>query len=200
MEILVAPPVQDVGPTVGEVLGEDEVASLKKRLAGFLTDDQYAEWRKGMAGALASVPWPAAVDTAADLVGAFLDTPFAPPLQKVYANSKLVQRFLDPDAYDPQEAVVVELAEHTVKASRSPSLDVTVNGAAVGSLTVDIAITLDLKGLVLTVQDARIKQITPGTCVGTGTVSMYGKTLAKKVAEPIKLPALDLGAGVPIVP
>lgn len=200
MEVTAAPPIQDAGPSVREVLGDEEVAAVKKRLAAFLTDDEYSGWRKGLGGALATIPWPAAVEAAADLVGVLLDTPFAPPLQKVYAESKVVQRYLDRDAYDPEEAIVVELAEHTVETSRSPSLDVTVNGAKVGALTIDIAITLVLKGLVLTVQDARIKKVSPGTCVGTGTISLYGKTLAKREAEPIKLPPLDLGAGVPIVP
>jgi hypothetical protein len=199
MEVAAAP-VQETGPSLGDVLGEEEVSALKKRLAQFLTDDEYADWRKGASAALAAVPWPGSVRAVADLVGTFLDTPFAPPLQTVYAESKVVERYLDRDAYDPGERAVVELAEHTVEAARQPRLDVTVNGAPVGALTFDVAITLVLKGLVLTVQDARIMDVAPGTCVGTGTVSLWGKTLAKKEAEPIKIPPLDLGEGVPISP
>lgn len=200
MEVTVVEPAPETGPSVREVFGETEITALKKRLAAFLVDGEYARWREGLAGALASVPWPAAVEAVADMVDVFLDTPFAPPLKKVYAESKIVQRYLNREDYDPEETVLVELAQHTVETSRSPRLDVTVNGAPVGSLVLDIEITLDLKGLVLTVQDARIKKVSPGTCEATGTVSFYGKTLAKKEAEPIKLPPLDLGEGVPISP
>lgn len=200
MEVAAAPATHDGGPSVREVLGADEVAALKKKLGQFLTEDEYADWRKGLAGALTTVPWPAAVRAVLDLVGVFLDMPFAPPLQKLYAESDIVRRYLDPAAYDPEETVVVELAEHTVETSRHPRLDVTVNGAPVGALTFDIEIALVFKGLVLTVRDARIRAIEPGSCVGTGTVSLYGKTLAKRESVPIRLPPVELGGGVPIAP
>ncbi len=196
----VAAPTEAGGPSVRDLFGDEAVGEIKKRLASLLTDDEFARWREGLAGALAAVPWPAAVESVAEMVGAFLDTPFAPPLRRVYAESKVLERYLDRDAYDPEETVHVELAEHTVETSRSPRIDVTVNGAPVGSLTFDIKIRLDLKGLVLTVQDARVKKVAPGSCEATGTVSFYGKTLATKEAEPIKLPPLDLGEGILIAP
>ena len=198
MEVTTVEAPQETGPSVREAFGESEVAGLKKRLASFLTDDEYAQWRTGLAGALASVPWPDAIEAVADLVDVFLDTPFAPPLKRVYAESDILDRYLDPQAYDPEEVVVVELARHMIETSRSPRLDVTVNGAPVGALVLDIKITLDLKGLVLTVQDARIKKVSPGACEGSATVSFYGKVLAQKDDIAFTLPALDLGEGIPI--
>ncbi len=188
------------GPSVRDLFGEEEVDGIKKRLASFLTADEYARWREGLAGALAAVPWPAAVESVAEIIDTFLDTPFAPPLRRVYAESKVLERYLDRDAYDPDETVHVELAEHTVETSRSPRIEVTLNGAPVGSLTFDIEIRLTLKGLVLTIQDAHVKKVSPGSCEATGTISFYGKTLAKKDVKPITVPPLDLGDGVLIAP
>ena len=129
-----------------------------------------------------------------------LDTPLTPTLKKVYSQTNLLNRYLDPDNYDAEEVILVELAEHDVKSTHAPELDIVINGQSVGALRFDIELVLALKGLVLKIQDAKIIGIMPGSCQGIGAISFYGLVLVQKESETVELPEIDLKEGIPIAP
>ncbi|MBI2858985.1 MAG: hypothetical protein HYX90_07895 [Chloroflexi bacterium] len=75
------------------------------------------------------------------------------------------------------------------------------NGQPVGKIVFNIAISLALKGIILKIQDARIKEIVTGTCTGNGTIKLEGLVIVERKTEPVSLPgSIRLGEGVPIAP
>jgi hypothetical protein len=66
-------------------------------------------------------------------------------------------------------------------------------------LTFEIAAELDLKGLVATVQDARIRALRIGSCRAKGSVKCEGVLLIKRETRELDLPGrIVLGHGIPI--
>ena len=100
------------------------------------------------------------------------------------------------DRHYPTGSVVV--TDGAVNAS-SDRFRIEINGKGIGALKLNIDLKLKLKGLILKIQNARIKQIMPGSCMGSGTISFYGKTLVEKETSEFNLPGtVDLGEGIPI--
>ena len=180
--------------------GGEKVDSFKKNLAEFLTSDDYSGIRQEAGKQLRSMKWPGAAGKIAEHADLLLDTPLTPIFKRVYLQTNILHRYLDRDNYDPEEIVLAELANHEVKSTYSPKLDIVINEQPVGSLTFDIELALVLKGLVLKIQDAKIIGIIPGSCHGRGTISFYGHALVQKESESVDLPALDFKEGIPIAP
>jgi len=184
-----------------QFFGSDRVQDLKSGLAQYMKSDDYAELKKEVTGQLSTIKWPGAVDKIAAQVDTLLDSPLSDTLTKVYSESNVLAKYTDPEHYDPDEVVLVELTEHAIDSTHAPHLDIVINGQRIGQLTLDVALQLELKGLILKIQNARIMEINPGTCTGSGTVSFYGQTLVKKESEPVSLLGpIDLGEGIPIAP
>ncbi len=180
--------------------GSDKVDTFKKKLAEVMTSDEYAEIQQEASSRLSTIKWPGAAGMIAQHADALLDTPLTPALKKVYSQANILNRYLDRDNYDPEEVVLVELAQHEVKSTHAPELDIVINEQSVGAIQINIELVLAFKGLILKIQDAKIKEIIPGSCQGKGTISFYGKVLIQKESETLELPAIDLKDGIPIAP
>ena len=183
-----------------QVFGGASVETFKKNLAEVLTSDEYAALREEAGEHLGALPWPGAARQIAQEAALLVDTPLTPALKKVYGSANLLHRYLDRSQYDPEEVIVVELAEHTITSSYAPTLDVVINEYPIPALRLDVEVALALKGLILKIQDATIRQITPGTCQASGTIAFHGHVLAEQQSAPLVLPPLDLGDGLPIAP
>ncbi len=183
-----------------QVFSGGEVDAFKQRLAEVLTSDEYSELREEVGSRLRAMPWAGAVNKIVEQADALLDTPVSQGLLAVYAKANVLNRYLNREEYDPEEVVLAELAQHTLTSTHEPHLDVVINGQSVARLKLDVELKLALKGLILKIQDARIKEITPGTCRGSGRISFYGKVLLQKESEEVSLGTFDLGEGVPIAP
>ena len=187
--------------SVRRFFGHERVDGMKKGLSSFMTSDEYTELRQEINTGLARMPWPGAVEKIVEKTDELLDIPLFPILGKVYSQANLFTRYLDRDAYDAEESILVELADHAVDSSHEPHLDIEINGKLIGALKLNISLRLELKGLILKIQDAHIREIRPGACQGTGEVTFYGKVLMEKQSEEYKfLGPIDLGEGIPIAP
>lgn len=184
--------------SLSRFFGVDRVDGIKKKLAEILTGDDYKDFRKEAELWIDTINVPGIAGVIVDRVDDLMITPLAPALKKVYVEADIVDRYLDPDNYDPQETVTVELADHTVKSTHAPHLDIVVNGQKMPLLKLDIKLDLDLKGLILTIRDARIWKIAPGSCKGSGSVTFCGISLLKKESETYELPSMEFADGIPI--
>ncbi len=182
------------------VFGDTEVDAFKKQLTEVLTSDEYRDLRKEVTSKLRAMPWHGAVKKIVENADALLETPVSQSLLAVYSKANLLNRYLDREKYDQEEVVLVELAEHTLTSKHEPHLDVVINEQSIAQLKLDVELELALKGLILKIQDARIKEITPGTCKASGKISFHGKVLAQKESKEVSLGTYDLGEGVPIAP
>jgi hypothetical protein len=101
------------------------------------------------------------------------------------------------EKYPPEESILVPLSTHEVKSVHHPSLEIFIDDHPLGKMVFDLTVTLKLKGIILKIQDARIKKIRTGECRGTGVFKFGEIVLLKKESEDIPLPgSISLGDGI----
>jgi hypothetical protein len=85
------------------------------------------------------------------------------------------------------ETVLVPMAEHTVKSTLHPYVELQA-AAAYKKVDFDVTLTLKLKGVVLKVESGEIRAIEAGTCEGSAEFGVARKSLYKHKIKPIPLP------------
>jgi hypothetical protein len=79
--------------------------------------------------------------------------------------------------------VVVDLAEHTIESVHEPKVAVLVDEVEIGTLPLEIRLSLVVRGLVATVRLGRLVAVDSGRCRLRATVSCHGVELASRDAE-----------------
>lgn len=114
---------------------------------------------------------------------------------------RILLKYLDRKKYPANESFLVPLAEHTITSEHHPYLEIMMNEQPVGKIGFDISVALKLEGIILKIQDGKIKEIFTGTCKGKGTIKCDNLILLEKDTPSFPLPAsINLGQGVPITP
>jgi len=147
----------------------------------------------------ARVGWPVAFGMVVEKISDILDVKLLDIMVIAWSKYRSLLRYLDREKYPPGETFWVHLAEHTIKSEHHPFIQILINDKPVGKIEFNISVSLVLKGIVLKVQDGRIKEITTGTCKGKGTIKCEDYVILEKETETISLPgSIGLGEGVPI--
>lgn len=134
-------------------------------------------------------------------VGDLLNIGVSDIMVMAWNKYSLLLKYLDREKYSPDETFLVPLAEHTIKSEHHPYIEILINDKTVGKIGFDINISLNLEGIILKIQDGKIKEILTGSCKGKGTISHGDFVISEKSLEPIQLPgSIDLGEGIPIKP
>jgi hypothetical protein len=114
---------------------------------------------------------------------------------------EILLKYLDREKYPPNESFLVPLAEHCITSEHHPYVEILVNDQPVGKIGFDINVALTLEGIILKIQDGKIKEIFTGTCKGKGTISCDNIVILEKKTESVPLPgSIDLAQGIPIAP
>lgn len=115
----------------------------------------------------------------------------------------VLRKYLDKEKYPANEAIFVPLAEHTIKSDHHPFIEMLVNDKCIARLEFTINIILKLKGIILKIQDGKIKEIGTGEIKGEGTVKYGEFVIMNRDVGSISLPgSIDLGEGIaiPVLP
>lgn len=105
----------------------------------------------------------------------------------------------DPAKHKADETVSLPMVDHRIETTLSPCLEIVVGEREPIRLTFEIACVLELKGLVLKVQDATIRALRIGSCRGQAVVKCEGISLIKRETREIDLPGrIVLARGIPI--
>jgi hypothetical protein len=150
--------------TVVDLRGE-----LLKRIAGFDWSSQAAE----IAGKVASL-----LDV--DLVHGVLI--------RVWNEGKLFQKYLNKEAYRPEDVVEVALADHTVRSNHEPYIEIFLDGVELPRMTFEVSVTLTIQGAILDIKDGKIIRLRTGKVSGKGELKYEGFLLASEKLKPIPLP------------
>ncbi|MBZ5563046.1 MAG: hypothetical protein LAP13_11585 [Acidobacteriia bacterium] len=126
-----------------------------------------------------------------------LDVKLVNVLSGAFNKAREFEKYTDPKKYPPDQVILADLAEHTLKSEHHPYVEVLLNDQPVGRLVFDVAVALVLKGLVLKIQNARIKAISPGSCQAKGSIALEKAVLVERALTPLTLPGfIDLGEGI----
>ncbi len=146
-----------------------------------------------------AIKWPVALNEITKKVGDLLNISVIDIMVKAWNKYRELLKYTDKEKYPPDVSVLVPLAEHTIKSEHKPYLEILINDKAVSRINFDINISVVLKGMILKIQDGKIKEIKTGSCKGKGNVKLEDFVIMEKETESISLPgSINLGEGIPI--
>lgn len=107
-----------------------------------------------------------------------------------------LRKYTDRTKYKPEDINYVELAKHTVKSNHKPKVQLLINGSSVGEVEFDVALEFPVKGAILKVQDARIKEVRALSCKGSCKIKYGEFELLKRESQEFYMPgSVDFGEG-----
>jgi hypothetical protein len=86
----------------------------------------------------------------------------------------------DPAKHSADETISLPMADHHVETSLKPCLEIVVGERPPVRITFEITCDLELKGLVVKVQDASIRALRIGACRAKGSVKCEGMLLIRR--------------------
>jgi hypothetical protein len=173
--------------TVDELFGADGDA-WSVRLAGIDPAEVFPDLVETITRKFVHVRAAVAGKTIVDAIPALLRLDVGRLLAGAWKKCAELQKYGDPKAYPPDETVLVELAEHTIRSSHRPHVDVMVGESRVQRIDFDLELTLAIKGAVLTVRDGKIRAVSVGSCKGGGELSYKGCSILKRASRDVPLP------------
>jgi hypothetical protein len=110
-----------------------------------------------------------------------------------------LQQYRDRTKYPPNQTSLVPLGKHTIRSVHKPSLDVMADEVLLWRVTSDIALWLEIEGLILAIRDARIREVAAGRCRGEARLGCAGVELIKTEIARFDLPGtIGLKDGIEI--
>ena len=155
----------------------------------------------GLALEKAKVPagWGGLKNAILSEAGGLLDVNLLDVFRWAWNKNRELESYRDRAKYPPHETFRVPLAEHTIKSSHKPHLEIRVDGTKKGQIDFALEIEIALKGMTLEIRDGRIRKIRTGECKARGTFSCEGLKLVERESRALKLPGtIDLDEGMEI--
>ena len=99
-----------------------------------------------------------------------------------------LRRYTDRSKYGPDETILVEITQHTVKSKHQPRLDIVINGQKIDTVAFELKLTITIDGAVLTIRDGMILAVSPGACKIDGELKCEDYTIFKRDPAPVRVP------------
>lgn len=148
----------------------------------------------------ASTKWSLVLERIVDHLPGMLDIPIPEIVARAWSGYKELHKYRDRDTYPPGETFLLPTAKHTIRSEHHPVLEIRINGKEISKIEFTVSVALLLDGLILKVQDARIKEIIIGSCAGEGSIMCQKTVILTRKSPSIYLPeSVNLGEGIPIV-
>jgi len=107
----------------------------------------------------------------------------------------------DPTKHAADETISLPMVDHRIETALRPCLDVIIGARPPIRIAFEITCEVELKGLVLKIQDATIRAICIGSCRAKGSVKCDGITVIRRETKELNLPGrIILPHGIPIQP
>ncbi len=128
-----------------------------------------------------------------------LDFSFVDVLAQALKKYAALQKYTDKEKYPPNKVVLAPLGVHEIKSVHHPYLEVLVDDHVLGKIVFDLVITLRLEGLILKIQDGKIREVRTGKCAGKGVFKLKDLVIFQKESREIPLPGVvSFEKGLPI--
>ncbi|MEA5115602.1 MAG: hypothetical protein VB050_16410 [Geobacteraceae bacterium] len=188
-------------PTLNDFFAFNGASLPRRRLEALETGEKMSALKEKIARNVGGVTWPVAFSELLNKIGDVLDIRLTDILVAAWQKYRQIRKYSDSAAYPPGETFLVPLAEHTVRSTHHPRIEILVDDHPVATVDLEIEIALTLEEAILKISDGKIKGVTTGACTGKGIIKCEGFTVLEKETEPFRLPgAIDLGEGIPIGP
>ncbi len=161
--------------------------------------DHTAALREKVLHVVGKPGWPAALEEIHKKTADLLDIRVIDLLVGGWNTYQGLKKYLDREKYAPTQSILVPLGEHTVKSEHHPRIEIFISDEPVGTIAFEIILSFTGRGVILLVQDARIKSVKTGEIKARGSLKCEGALLLEQELRSIPLPgSIDLGEGVQI--
>lgn len=172
---------------------------LKERLTTQASPEALKQLRGKLDQPESQVPFISALDGIGAAIRPMLDIRLTDILLTAWKRYLSLRKFLDRTQYPPERIALLPLMEHTLNSTHHPWIEFRINDLPAGRLDFAIHLSLVLKGMILVIQDGRIKALQTGECLARGSVSCEGVTVLERTSAPLKMPGtLEFGTGIGI--
>jgi len=147
------------------------------------------------------IRWSAIEDVLFERTVEALDIPVLTFLLPAWEKYREIMEFTDLEKHPASEVNLVSLAEHMVKVEHHPYLQVTYRGIEIpkAKLEFTLAGDLTLQGVILNIQDGKIKAIQGGAVKWSGELLLEDRSILKKESKSYDLTGkVELGEGIPL--
>ena len=130
-----------------------------------------------------------------------VDIPVLTFLLPAWKKYREIVEFMDLEKHPANEVNLVSLAQHRVKVEHHPYLQVTYRGVEIPKAKLEFALTgdLTLEGVILKIQNGKIKAIQGGAMKWSGELLLENRSVLKKESKSYALTGkVDLGEGIPL--
>jgi hypothetical protein len=147
------------------------------------------------------IQWSAVQDVLFETTIEALDIPVLTFLLPAWRRYREILEFADAEKHPPNEQNLVSLAEHTVKVEHHPYLQVTFRGIEIPKARLEFTLRgdLTLQGVILRIQNGKIKTIQGGAVKWSGELLLENSTVLQKESKSYDLTgSFELGEGIPL--
>ncbi|MDQ0464965.1 hypothetical protein QO010_002749 [Caulobacter ginsengisoli] len=113
--------------------------------------------------------------------------PLGPLLEAAWGKLAALEDARTSTLADPSLSALAPLLDHKITSTHRPHVDLRYGGKTLGKVELVLDLALQLKGIELEFRRGRVSALRGGTCQGSGTLSLGGKTLFKRQSKPFPL-------------
>jgi hypothetical protein len=186
-------------PTVKTLFGMEGIRAPQDVKTKIEKAGQVSSLRERISTTVGKTVWPNAFDEISKKAVDLLDINLIDLLLGAWNKYQGLKKYLDKEKYPPTQSVLVPLAEHTVRSEHRPYVEVLINDELIATITFHVTVAFTVRGVLLLVQDGKIKSVKTGEIKGKGTVKCEEALLLEQDFRTVSLPGtVDLGEGIPI--
>lgn len=120
-------------------------------------------------------------------------------LAQTWVKLRELRSYAEPGKLAPGATAVVNLGNHEITHTESPTVDLVVAGAPVPVLKLTVELTVQFKSVALSIRDAAIRSVAPGECLARVRLKYKRQTLKEESTPKLKLPGrIEFRNGIPL--
>jgi hypothetical protein len=142
--------------------------------------------------------WISLANRTPDLLQSLIDVPLADTLVGAWKTHKKFSKFKK-GQFPADKISVLPLSTHHIKASRSPYIELFLDGKSAGKIPFQLALDITVDEGVVVIQDGMIKRLEAGKAKVVGTLKCAGEVVAEQASGEFTLPkGISFGQGIAI--
>lgn len=164
-----------------------DLLSLPDPAAPAEPSNRWQEFQGHLGREIKGIKWPEAMPDLASKIGELFDVPLPDLLVASWKKAGALQGLLEESRKNPEKAMFLELAEHTVRSEYHPYIEIRIAGMPLPKkIEFTVQLSAGLKGIVLRIKGGAITEIQMGQCEFEGKVEYADLTIANKKVGPIQ--------------
>src|SRR5579859_2999760 len=189
--------MSDIPFTLNTLLGLPDREFCEQVLAAGSQPEETDSMKERASKGLRGLQWKAVEGEIRKKAGELLNIDVMGLIAAAWHDGKVMGRLEDGDK-SKEGTAHIPLQEHTIHSELEPYIEIQF-GSLSKKIVLTVKIEIKLSGLILKIEDSKIKAIEARSVMGTGDINIKKVRLLRRGFGPIELPAkVNLGNGIPL--